>query len=733
MRRSHRGTRSDSAGRGRFLSTRHALSVFAVAMVAIATAVAISPGSAQILIQADEIEYDAETGNVTARGNVEISEPGWILRADMVTYTPDGDIVGAIGAVSLTQEDGSVAFADEVELAGGLREGALKGFAALIGENGRMAANAAERREGRYTEAFGATFTSCKTCAENGDTTPVWQITATRVVHDQVEKELLFEDATLEFLGVPVAYMPVLSQPDPTVRHQSGILLPTVGTSSYLGTFARVPYYISMGPSRDATIEPYVTGRAGFVTLGEFRQRTARGGFWLQGSFGADPDSSKGKDNSSVVGHLFGSGRFSFNNNWRVGFDTEITSNDTYLYRYDISYIDRLTSDFFVEQVVGRNRFVATTYYFQSLRDGDAQGTIPLILPLIEYTYIPERKFYGGRARIDSNLLILNRDIGTDIARGSLTTDWMRQFISNSGHIVSVDLMARGDLYFVNDAQFSAPTAPFDSKTITRGLSYAALEWRWPFVGQMGFGENALVVEPIVQVVAATGGGNPAGLPNEDSTTFEFDETNLFLPNEFPGLDLWTGGPRSNIGVRATAFFDGGSIEAILGQEFRTRRDPNFSPGSGVGDTRSDIVGRLKIQFAPYIDLTHRFRVDPATNTLRRNEVYLTANYGRSRLDLSFLKLSPETTDPSLGPREEINLSGSFNVIDNWSVIAETRRDLQAGEWLDVGLGLLYEDECLVAQLGFRNRRTTDRNLRPSSSFVLRIGLKTGFNGAANL
>ncbi|MEE8439658.1 MAG: hypothetical protein V3S07_08715 [Micropepsaceae bacterium] len=244
------------------MSTRHALSVFAIAMVAIATAVAITPGSAQILMQADEIEYDAETGNVTARGNVEISEPGWILRADMVTYTPDGDIVGAIGAVSLTQEDGSVAFADEVELAGGLREGALKGFAALIGENGRLAASAAERREGRYTEAFGATFTSCKTCAENGETTPVWQITATRVVHDQVEKELLFEDATLEFLGVPVAYLPVMSQPDPTVRYKSGLLIPTVGTSSYLGTFARVPYYISMGPSRDATIEPYVTGRA---------------------------------------------------------------------------------------------------------------------------------------------------------------------------------------------------------------------------------------------------------------------------------------------------------------------------------------------------------------------------------------------------------------------------------------------------------------------------------------
>ena len=716
----------------RHSSTRFAVMTLSLAFAALAMALASSPGNAQILMQADEIIYDAETGTVTARGNVEISEPGWILRADTVTYNPNTDIVGASGAVSLTQEDGSVAFADEVQLAGGLREGALTGFAALIGENGRMAAITAQRREGRYTEARGATFTSCKICAENGDTTPVWQITSARVVHDQIEKELLFEDATLEFLGIPIAYLPVWSQPDPTVRYKSGLLLPTVGTSSYLGTFVRVPYYISMGPSRDATIEPFLTSGAGHVGLGEFRQRLARGGFWLQGSLGADPDSARGPDSSEFVSHLFGSGRFSFGNNWRLGFDTELTSNDTYLYRYDISYIDRLTSDFFIEQVSGRSRFAATTYYFQSLRDGDAQGTIPLVLPLIEYTYIPERKFYGGRARIDSNLLYLTRDTGSDMARGSLTANWMRHFISDGGQALSLDLMARGDLYHVNDAQFSGPTSPFDSKSITRGLSYAAVEWRWPFVGQTGLGESALVVEPIVQVVAATGGGNPAGLPNEDSTTFEFDETNLFNPNEFPGLDLWTGGPRSNVGVRATAFFEGGSVEAILGQEFRARRDPNFAPGSGVGDTRSDIVGRLRIQFAPYINLTHRFRVDPTSLTVRRNEVYMTASYGRSRLDLSYLKLSPETTDPSLGPRQELNLAGMVNVIDNWSVFADTRLDLQADEWLDLGVGLRYEDECLVAQLGFRNRRTTERDLRPSTSFVVRIGLKTGFAGAPN-
>ncbi|MNC98822.1 LPS-assembly protein LptD [compost metagenome] len=68
-------------------------------------------------------------------------------------------MVTARGSVSITDGTGNIAFADEVELTGDLRDGALQGFAALIGETGRLAAVSGRRREGRYTEATGAVFT----------------------------------------------------------------------------------------------------------------------------------------------------------------------------------------------------------------------------------------------------------------------------------------------------------------------------------------------------------------------------------------------------------------------------------------------------------------------------------------------------------------------------------------------------------------------------------------------
>jgi LPS-assembly protein len=699
----------------------------ALAGAALGVANAAAPPQVQgpVLLQADEVTYDSRTGIVTAAGNVEISDQARVLRADMVRFNQATNMVDADGHVTLIEPDGNVAMAEHVELTGDLREGALQGFYALIGEHGRLGAVSGTRREGRFTQAIGAVFTPCEICAEKGDTTPLWQVKAARVTHDQVQKELTFESARFEFLGVPVLYLPVFTQPDPTVKHKSGILYPVVGTSTYLGTFVQVPYHIVLSPSRDITLQPFITTSAGDVMLAEYRQRWEHGGMWLQGSLGYDDAASRNGD-SRWMSHLFGSGRGPLTDVWRLGFDAQLTSNDTYLRRYDISYLDRLTSDVFVDGVMGRSRGAITSYYFQGLRAGDRQGLTPLVLPLAEYTYIPEHKIYGGRLQIDSSALVLTRDEGTDVVRGSASADWKRQFITGGGQIYTAEAMVRSDVYHVNREPL-VPFADGDEQTIGRGLGYLALEWRWPFARRIDFQDAILVVEPIAQLVAATGGGNPPGIPNEDSTTFEFDETNLFSPNEFPGLDLWTGGPRSNIGVRATAFFPGGgSVEGFLGQEFRTRRDPNFAPGAGVGDERSDIVGRIKIQFPGHIDLVHRFRIDPVNSTLRRNEVYLTANYRRSKVDLAYLKLEPETTDPSLQPREQVAINTTLAVYGNWAVFGGLRQDLARRNTLESEAGVRYEDECFMAQLGFSNRQTSDRDLRPTSALILKVGLKTG-------
>ena len=701
--------------------------VLIAALVALAAAAAAAPPlqvKGDVLLQADEMDYDVDAHVVTARGHVEIDSDGRVLLADQVGYDQVHDTTVASGHVSLTDEKGNVAFADHVTLTDKMRDGVLKSFAALIGKNGRMVASRATRSQGRFIEAFDGAYTPCKICNQPGQRTPVWQVRAEHVLYDQVKHRIVFHNARLEFFGVPLFYSPYLREADPSVRYASGLLTPDVGNSSNIGYFIRAPIYISMSPSRDATITPIISSRGGEVIAGEYRERWQNGGMWLQGSLGDNPNGGLTGEQSQFYASLFGSGRIPLDPVWRTGFDAQLTNNDTYLKRYDFALIDRLVNDAFVEGTGGRTRFAVTGYFFQGLRASDSAGIIPLALPLVEFNYIPLGKVLGSQFRFDFNTIALTRNVGEDDQRATAEARMRWPTVLPGGQLLTLQLDARGDVYHINNILTPGSTDKF----ISRGIPYAALDWRWPFISNLSK-DRALIVEPIVQAIAQPYGGNPAGIPNEDAAAFELDENNILSFDQLPGYDLVESGPRLNVGLHARAVFPSGSVDAVLGETYRIKPDPIFGPDSGQSGTTSDIVGRFSVKFLPYIDLTDRIDIDRANGTLRRHEVYLTGTYGRSSLQISYVQLPAEVTTLGLGQREEINAQADVNFYENWQAFGAIRRDLLAGQMLDTELGLGYEDECLGISLAYRRKFTTDRDLPPSTSIILRFNLKTGDQG----
>ena len=199
-------------------------------------------------------------------------------------------------------------------------------FAALIGKNGRLIAANATRSQGRFTEAFDAAYTPCKICNQPGQRTPVWRVEANHIIYDQLKHRIVFKGATLEFLDVPIFYTPYLTEPDPTVHYASGILTPDIGPSTSLGWFARVPVYVALSPTNDATITPEITTRAGAVLEGEYRERWQRGGLWLQSSIAYNPNGGISGHQVQWYGSLFGSGRVPITDDWTTGYDAQLTS-----------------------------------------------------------------------------------------------------------------------------------------------------------------------------------------------------------------------------------------------------------------------------------------------------------------------------------------------------------------------------------------------------------------------
>ena len=705
----------------RRLKTHLLTSVFVAALAAPLAHAAATTGK-DMLLQADQVTYDSRTHVVSARGNVEIDYDERILLADSVAYNKDTDKVTADGHVSLTDRNGNVAFANHVVLTDRMRDGVLTGFGALIGKQGRLVAASAHRTEGRFTEAHNVAYTPCKICNKPGQRTPSWEVRAVRVTHDAVTHKINFKDATIAIFGIPVAYTPFLTEPDPTVHHASGFLMPDPGTSTTIGYFIRIPYYWSISPSQDATIEPLITTRGGDVLLGEYRQRWNHGGMWLQGSVAQNPEGGLKNDRQQYYAHIFGSGRDDITPVWQLGYDVQVTSNDTYLKRYDISQLDRLISDLFLVGQQDRSRFSMTSYFFQGLRATDNNRTFPIALPLIEYSYYPRHKWWGGQFSLDMNTVALSRDVGTNDQRFTTEMRWRMPLVANDGELWTFQLDARGDIYHTDTP---APL-PSDSHYAYRGLPYAALDWRWPFIAYNTSGK-AIILEPIAQIIVAPYGGNPKNIPNEDSQNVEIDDNNIFSFVQVPGYDLAQTGPRANIGLRAETRFYSGYLEALIGQTYRLKPDPVFDPSTGLAatglsGTRSDIVSRFSIKFPPYINLTNRLDIDEATGSIRRDEVYVTGNYAGSSTRISYIQLAPTLGLPA---REEVSAQLDVNFYRNWHGFAAIRRDLISSQTLEDEFGLGYDDGCLGISITYRRRYTADRDLPPSTTVMPEIRLKT--------
>jgi LPS-assembly protein len=687
----------------------------------------LGQGNGQMLVKSDRITYDTDTGLVTAEGHVEIDYNGRIVTSDKVTYDENKDIATATGHVVMMAPNGDVGFADSAVLTDQMRDGVMEAFRALIGKTGRFAAVRAVRTDnGAKTTATRAVFSPCKICNKPGQRTPLWQVDAERAVYDQLKHEITYKNAILKLFGIPVGYTPYFSNGDGTQKHVTGILAPSLGTSSTLGSFIRVPVYIAFNDSQDMTFSPWLSTRGGELLEGEYRQRLNDGGLWLQASVANNPHGGISGNLDQTYSSLFGSGIIPMTGVWRFGYDAQITSNDTYLTRYNISQDQRLTSDLFVEGIDGRSRFQLEGYFFQGLLATDVPATIPVVAPLIQYTYIPERDLWGGEFRFDINTAAITRNLGVSSQRATAQVSWKRQFVTDDGELITLRADARGDVYrTTNSDLIDFPTFPEHANYVERGLPDVGIDWRWPFVTGGGPGNTSLVVEPIVQFIESPYGDNPQGIPDEDSTGLELNELDLFSFDPSPGYDLVETGPRANFGLRTEAFFPTGSAELLLGQTFRLKPDPEFTTDTGLSGKSSDIVARLTLNFPPHLSFTHRVDFDPDTGTVNRDEVYMDASFGRSSLELSYLRLPPSAVIPGLDSREEINGQGTVALWDYWVLYAEARRDLAASQMIDTEFGLGYEDECLGVSLSWRRQYTRDRDVPPSSSILFRFNLKT--------
>ena len=186
-----------------------------------------APNDGQMLVQAVEVDYDYNNQRVSAVGNVQMFYNGTSVEADRVIYDQKTKRLHAEGNIRLTDAEGKITYANIMDLSDDYRDGFVDSLRVDTEDATRMAATRVDRSSGNYTVFENGVYTACAPCKDDPKKPPLWQVKGARIIHNQTEKMLYFENAQLEFFGVPMAYLPFFSTPDPTVKRKSGFLMPS--------------------------------------------------------------------------------------------------------------------------------------------------------------------------------------------------------------------------------------------------------------------------------------------------------------------------------------------------------------------------------------------------------------------------------------------------------------------------------------------------------------------------
>ncbi|MFC0634386.1 LPS-assembly protein LptD [Brevundimonas balnearis] len=458
-------------------------------------------------------------------------------------------------------------------------------------------------------------------------------------------------------------------------------------------------------------------------------------------------------------------------------YDVENPYQDNGLYYGDQR---RLISQLYAERQTERSYLSVAAFSIQSLRitrfgvddfgnetpalnEFEDEDSLPLAAPLVEARWEPSGPVLGGRLRLKGSAVSLYRDgyVGSPVLRPELAAlpatpsgvdsrrvtgqvDWRRVVLASGLRLEPfVDL--RADVYSLEDLP---PALGGEGDTIERYRATAGVDVSYPLIRRFANGAD-LILEPMAQLSVSNTPELDARIPIEDAQTVELDSSSLFRTDRFAGYDLLEGGTRFTVGLRVTARWgEGRDASVFVGRSVRDDGEPAFravtvDPNdptvsrlydpTGLAREASDWV--VQAEFAP----SDRIRgwghatID-GSGEIRRAEMALNARWGaRNQADLIYLVDRTNPFDPDIQPTlptsrdnyEFAQLSGQQFVIGDWGVAGAGIYDVQRDLFTRSEVGLLYEDDCIRFEIGYRKDNTRVRPSGPSESAYVRLTLAT--------
>ena len=627
----------------------------------------LAPDS-KIDVTADSVDADVagNAGQALLKGNVEVRQGDRVIRAD---------------EAQLDRRNGSVESDSHVDYSDPLVHvtGASGSYSADAGAQFKSAEFALRQRPARgaaqqmqltpqgVLTLKGVTFTTCPLRDES------WYIKADSIVLDTHNKIGTARDAQIDFMGVPLLYLPWVSFPLSQER-KSGFLFPTIGNMSYGGLELSLPYYWNIAPNVDFTFEPTEYSHAGPDLGGDLRFLTESQHGELDWNFLPYDRSFDGSRNRVRFTDVADLADF-----WRLTLHAEEVSDPFYF--EDFSQGPEGTSTAFLE------RSATFSYRDEHWRiDGQAQQfqTIDYTLPVDDRPYarlprVAARSDYnlGGifHYGFDSELVDFQRPGGTLEVSGwrADVTPGVYLDLAGPGYFVRPALAWRATQY---ELQYTLPGEP---RSPSRTLPIASFDTGLMFERSSGsHDQRRLTLEPRLLYLKVPY-RDQQDLPVFDTALPDLlNPVELFRNNRFVGADRQSDANQVTVGV-TSRLLDAQNgrqfISGTFGQTYSFEAPRVLLPGEVPGsEKRSNLVAQLALTAFQDWSAAVGLLWDPQRQG--SEETQLNLQYkpaSNSVINLAY-RYERYTFD-------QIEVSGAWPIRRNWNVFAREIYSLSDHEY----------------------------------------------------
>lgn len=709
-------SRSPRRGLGRILACVLGLTITGGALPVIFTPAVAQDQAGFATLLADRLFLDGPN-RLIAEGNVEAFFAQARLTAARVVYDRSTGAMQITGPLVLTEGASTVLLADSAELREGLRLGLIRSARVVMEQQLQIAANTVERRSERFTEMNNVIASACEICPDTE--TPLWEVRADRVVHDAEERQLYFEGAQFRMFGLPIAYIPQLRVPDPSLERATGFLSPRLSLDTEHGFGLRAPYFSELSSDKDLTLTPFLGTKGTYALEARYRQAFSSGLLELGGLVARDSIR-----NGELRGMVYANGDFAVPRGYHLSFNLIQPSDRSLLEDYDQGE-PRLTSDITLERVRRDERIRLQALQFRSLRVADVNANLPNSVGQGLYDRRFDMPLLGGlgRVRLEGEGYARRQPIGTDpkrVARLSGDLNWRRDTVLPGGVLGAVGGNLGLDHFRI------APAASAFAPTTTRFRPSLMAELRWPLV-RAGAGDASHVIEPVAQVIWSndrvfTYPNGTGRLPNATSLMPELDEGNLFSFDRFPGGDAREAGLRANLGLSWTRYDpDGWSSTITLGRILRERDLGQFSADSPLSGSESDWLLAASVDTAAGLTLSSRSLFSDDFD-LTRAAIEVDWTTDTFSISTSYMRVEADMFENRNVTASEWSFDGARSLDESWTARVGWRYDVAQKRAARALVGLDYENECLrmAMQIEREYSATTNSN---STRFGLAVDI----------